>query len=201
MIKIDFESSRCIHSRTCVLGRPDVFVPNAEGPWIHPDAAPAEAIVEIAHGCPSGAIQYKRLDGPSEEAPIVNLIRVRENGPYAIHAQLTIGGAPDGMRRTLCRCGASRAKPYCDGSHHEAGFLATGEPDTRPSEPLAVRNGLLDVEPLPNGPLKVTGAMEIVSGTGRTVDRKMVVALCRCGASTSKPYCDGSHARIGFTDQ
>ncbi|MGY4197343.1 CDGSH iron-sulfur domain-containing protein [Bradyrhizobium sp. USDA 4520] len=201
-IEVDFDSSRCIHSRTCVLARPDVFVPNADGPWIHPDAAPVDAIIEVAHGCPSGAIQYKRLDGgPSEEAPVVNLIRVRENGPYAFHAELKIGGAPDGMRRTLCRCGESRTKPYCDGSHVEAGFLASGEPDTRPSEALAVRNGPLEVEPLPNGPLKVTGAMEIVSGTGRTIDRKTAVALCRCGASNNKPYCDGSHAKIGFSDR
>jgi uncharacterized Fe-S cluster protein YjdI len=84
-IEVDFDSSRCIHSRTCVLARPHVFVPNADGPWIHPDAVPVDAIVEIAHGCPSGAIQYKRLDGgPSEEAPVVGLIRVRENGAMEI---------------------------------------------------------------------------------------------------------------------
>lgn len=201
-IEIDFDGRRCIHSRTCVLSRPEVFVPNAEGPWIHPDAAPVDAVVEIAHGCPSGAIRYQRLDGgPQEEAPVVNVVRIREDGPYAFHADLTIGGKPDGYRRTLCRCGASRSKPYCDGSHKEAGFAASGEPETRPSEALAIRNGPVDVEALPDGPLKVSGPLEIVSGTGRTIDRRASAYLCRCGASTNKPFCDGTHAKIGFSDR
>lgn len=201
-VEIEFDGHRCIHSRMCVLGRPDVFVPNADGPWIHPDEAPADAIVEIAHACPSGAITYKRVDGGANEgAPVVNLVRVRENGPYALHAEINIAGKADGFRRTLCRCGASRSKPYCDNSHHEAGFVASGELDTRPSETLAVRNGPINVEPLPDGPLRVTGSMEIVSGTGRTIDRKTTAHLCRCGASSNKPYCDGTHAKIGFSDR
>lgn len=200
-IDVTFEGGRCIHSRMCVLGRPDVFVPNADGPWIHPENATVEALTEIAHSCPSGAIGYMRRDGgPDEPAPVVNLIRLRENGPYAMHAPLAIAGRPEGMRRTLCRCGASRAKPFCDGSHHEAGFEASGEPPSRESVALEARDGLLTVSPLPDGPLKVEGAMEIVSGTGRTIDRRDQAFLCRCGASVSKPFCDGSHKRVGFSD-
>ncbi|MCI0736974.1 MAG: CDGSH iron-sulfur domain-containing protein [Beijerinckiaceae bacterium] len=51
---------------------------------------------------------------------------------------------------------------------------------------------------MPNGPLIVSGSIEIVSGTGRTINRMMRAALCRCGESQNKPYCDGSHARTGF---
>jgi len=70
---IRFEAGKCIHSRGCVLGRPDVFVPNVQGAWIHPDAATVEQIAELAHGCPSGAITYLRLDGGAQEpAPVVN---------------------------------------------------------------------------------------------------------------------------------
>ena len=200
-VDVVFDGARCIHSRMCVLGRPDVFVPNAEGQWIHPENTAPDALVEIAHACPSGAIAYERTDGGApEQAPVVNLIRLRENGPYAFHAELVIAGLSDGFRRTLCRCGASRAKPYCDGSHHAIGFVATGEPDSGTSEPLAVRDGVLDVTPIANGPLKVEGAMELVSGTGRTLDRRTRSFLCRCGASGRKPFCDGSHTRIGFSD-
>lgn len=200
-LDVTFEGTRCIHSRMCVLGRPDVFVPNAEGRWIHPEHATAEALVEIAHSCPSGAIGYVRRDGgPAEPAPVVNLIRLRENGPYAFHAPLEVAGRPEEMRRTLCRCGASRAKPFCDGSHHEAGFEASGEPPSRESVTLGVRDGPLAVLPLPDGPLKVDGAMELVSGTGRTIDRRDQAFLCRCGASANKPFCDGSHKRVGFSD-
>lgn len=200
-VDIVFEGPRCIHSRMCVLGRPDVFVPNADGRWIHPENATGEALVEIAHSCPSGAIGYRRHDGGAPEAPpVVNLVRLRENGPYAFHAPLSVGGEPAGLRRTLCRCGASRNKPYCDGSHHEAGFEASGEPASKESQPLALRDGAIEVTPVPDGPLKVDGAIEIVSGTGRTIDRRMQAFLCRCGASANKPFCDGSHARIGFSD-
>lgn len=200
-IDVVFEGRRCIHSRMCVLGRPDVFVPNADGPWIHPDAASVEAVVAIAASCPSGAISYRRHDGgPQEDPPVVNLIRIRENGPYAFDAPLSIADASDGYRRTLCRCGASRSKPYCDGSHHGIGFTATGEPESAASEALEARDGPLAVTPLPDGPLKVEGNMELVSGTGRTVDRRTRAFLCRCGASMRKPFCDGSHTRVGFTD-
>ena len=75
----------------------------------------------------------------------------------------------------------------------------SGEPATKPTEPLAVRNGPEDVKPLPNGPLQVKGPLEIVSGTGRTTDRAERVFFCRCGASANKPYCDGTHNKIGFT--
>lgn len=198
-IEVEFEGRRCIHARHCVLGRPDVFVPNVAGAWIHPERATPEAVAEIAHRCPSGAIRYRRLDGgPGERAPAVNTVRVRENGPLAFHAPLAVAGQPAGFRATLCRCGASRNKPYCDGAHAEAGFVASGEPPTEPSEPLATRDGPLAVRPLRDGPLEVEGNLEIVSGTGRTLARATKAWLCRCGRSARKPYCDGSHRAAGF---
>lgn len=198
-VLIRFESKKCIHSRQCVLGRPDVFVPNVQGEWIHPDAATPEEIAALAASCPSGAIGYERLDGgPQEAPPLVNLARVRENGPVAVHGELTIAGHGATFRATLCRCGASRNKPFCDASHTAAGFVATGEPGTTTSEPLASRNGALSIRPLKNGPLWVEGSLEICSGTGRTINRVTKTALCRCGQSANKPYCDGTHAKIGF---
>lgn len=199
-VTIEFDGTRCIHARNCVLDRPDVFVPNVKGAWIHPERASADEVLEIAHNCPSGAIQAKRPDGSAmEHAPVVNTVRVRENGPLAMHGPLTVAGQADGFRATLCRCGASAHKPYCDGSHATAGFQATGEPATVASEPLAARDGPLDVAPTPNGPLHVSGNLELVSGTGRTLNRVTDAWLCRCGHSANKPYCDGSHARVGFT--
>jgi CDGSH-type Zn-finger protein len=44
----------------------------------------------------------------------------------------------------------------------------------------------------------VSGALELVSGTGRTLLRTVETYLCRCGGSANKPYCDGSHVKIGF---
>jgi CDGSH-type Zn-finger protein len=185
-----------------VLGAPEVFLANVQGPWLHPEATTPERIAEVAHACPSGAITYLRKDGGApESAPKVNVSRIRENGPLAIHADVELEGHGALFRATLCRCGASKNKPFCDGSHQAAGFVASGEPETRPSEPLAARSGVLRVVPMRDGPLAVTGSLEICSGTGRTVDRVTSCRLCRCGGSAKKPFCDGTHARNGFRSE
>jgi len=195
-----YEGRKCIHSRFCVTWGPQVFIANVKGPWINPDNMPTDALTEIAHVCVSGAIRYKRKDGqPDEASPPVNLISVRENGPYAIRANIQLDGAPAvSYRLTLCRCGASKHKPFCDGSHNEVKFAASGEPPTGRAEMLPVRDGPLAVDPQTDGPLQVRGNMEIISGTGRVVARQTSAMLCRCGASNNKPFCDGSHARVGF---
>jgi CDGSH-type Zn-finger protein len=55
------------------------------------------------------------------------------------------------------------------------------------------------IEPRPNGPLFVRGPVHMVDADGRLIREDTRVALCRCGASGNKPFCDGSHRRIGFT--
>ena len=198
-LTIHFEARRCIHSRHCVLDAPTVFKANTPGEWIYPDTMAAEMLVGVAISCPSGAIRFERHDGgPAEVAPAVNHLRIRENGPYAVHAPLTVAGQSDGYRATLCRCGQSRNKPWCDSSHVSAAFVASGEPPSGATEPLAVRDGLLSVMPTLNGPLRVQGNLEICAGTGRTVARVTEAYLCRCGHSRNKPFCDGSHAAAGF---
>jgi CDGSH-type Zn-finger protein/uncharacterized Fe-S cluster protein YjdI len=201
VVTIHFDAERCIHARNCVLGHPEVYVPNVVGEWIHPDAASADEVMRTALNCPSGAIRVMRNDdhGNSDMPPIVNTVRTRENGPLAIEAQLSIRGERQATARaTLCRCGQSKNKPFCDGAHAGAGFAASGEPATKEASALAARNGPVNVEPLRDGPLMVTGNLEIVSGTGRTTDKVTRVALCRCGHSANKPYCDGSHQAAGF---
>lgn len=198
-VTVRFDHGRCIHARFCVTGEPEVFKANTPGEWIFPDAATPERIAIVARQCPSGAITYDRKDGaPGEERPHVNTARIRENGPYALNAPMTVDGAEIGLRATLCRCGLSKRKPFCDGSHVEGRFEAGGEPATRESEPLAERAGPLVIRLVANGPLEVTGNLEILSGTGRTVDRVTCARLCRCGRSNTKPFCDYSHEAGGF---
>ena len=202
-IAVIYEGKRCIHSRFCVTGAPQVFLANVQGPWIQPDGIAAERLVEIAHACPSGAIRYRRKDGgPEETAPPVNLISIRERGPYAVHADLKLDGQPPRFRATLCRCGASHAKPFCDGSHNQIGFAATGEPPTTDDTAmLDVRSGELAIEPELDGPLHVRGNVELISGTGRMVARLRQAKLCRCGGSANKPFCDGTHRTNGFRSE
>jgi CDGSH-type Zn-finger protein/uncharacterized Fe-S cluster protein YjdI len=199
-LAILFEATKCIHARFCVTGAPKVFLANVQGPWIHPDAMDAERLVEIAHACPSGAIRYERRDGrPQETPPPVNLIAVREAGPYAVKGDIRLDGQKGRFRMTLCRCGASKNKPFCDGSHHDVHFAASGEPPAGQADMLSVRDGALAIDPETDGPLQIRGNLEITSGTGRVVARVTSARLCRCGGSATKPFCDGTHARIGFT--
>ena len=199
---VTFDADRCIHARHCVLDRPDVFVPNVDGQWIHPDRATPAELVELAHNCPSGAIACHGSDGALlEAAPRVNTVRVRENGPLAFRAPLTVDGRAVGLRATLCRCGASARKPFCDGSHGTAHFSASGEPAAADSTALPQRDGALAVEPIRDGPLHVRGNLEVISGTGKTLNRMAEAWLCRCGQSSKKPYCDGTHKRVGFRSE
>lgn len=199
-VQITFNGKLCIHSRFCVTGAPKVFLANVQGPWIHPDDMGAEELMAVARECPSGAIQYRRHDGGTEEqAPPVNLIRVQEGGPYAFRGELSIDGEPIGYRATLCRCGASKNKPFCDGSHHDVPFTASGEPPTGDKTAmLEIRDGPIEITPTLDGPYMVRGNMEIISGTGRVVARQQAARLCRCGHSNTKPFCDGTHTKIGF---
>jgi len=88
---IEFDAQKCIHSRHCVLDRPDVFVPNVQGAWIHPDAATPDEVMALARNCPSGAIVARRVDGgQGEGAPLVNTVRTLENGLLAVRATLSV---------------------------------------------------------------------------------------------------------------
>jgi len=199
-VTITFDGARCIHARRCVLTLPDVFRANVEGPWIDPDGAPADEIRALARRCPSGAIQAWNPDGSlAETPPATNVVYVVENGPLNVRGELKMPDGSTRIRATLCRCGASRTKPYCDGTHEAIGFDATGEPTPDASiEPVSER-GPLTIDPRRNGPLKVVGPVEVVKGgTGKTVRKTSRCFLCRCGQSQNKPFCDGTHGKVGF---
>ena len=200
-IDVTFDFDRCIHARYCVLWAPLVFRANVT-PWIDADAERAEDLAAVLRNCPSGALRYTRHDGgPQESPPPVNILNVRENGPLAVRAEMMLDGKPIGYRATLCRCGASKHKPFCDRSHVEVKFVASGEVDTVDSPVLERRNGPLAIVPVPNGPVIVSGNLEICCGTGRTIKRTTSEILCRCGHSGNKPFCDGSHLKVGFSTE
>jgi len=58
---------------------------------------------------------------------------------------------------------------------------------------MAVKMTVLD-----NGPIKVEGEIEIFDANGQAIPAKATSFLCRCGASTKKPFCDGQHSKMGF---
>ncbi len=195
-IAISFDMKRCIHARNCFLKLPQVFDPERR-PWVDPDAAPAEEIAAMIRTCPSGALTFKKA-GVEETPPGINRVQVLENGPNAFHGNLTVSGQAT-TRATICRCGKSKNMPYCDYSHVEVKFEATGEPPETgkdaPGDDLGEAVAIIQCE---NGPIEARGALEITSGTGHRLHRGTRAFLCRCGASKNKPFCDGSHKEIDF---
>lgn len=201
-IRLEFEAKKCIHSRHCVTELPNVFKANTPGKWIFAENTDPNILSMVARECPSGAIRFNRKDGGTQEPkPDVNIMRIRENGPYAFLAELNIDNKNQGYRATLCRCGQSKNKPFCDGAHVDAKFAASGEPFTIKADSLDNRDGKLKINRLNDGPLHVQGNLEICAGTGRVVLRTSEVKLCRCGQSKNKPICDGSHIGAGFIDK
>lgn len=200
-LTISFNARRCIHARKCVLGLPKAFVPEKGRDWIQAQEATTQAMVKVIEACPSGALSYTRKDGgPSEAVPQVNTVRLWEHGPMELSGNLEM---PDGSTRTravLCRCGLSKAKPYCDNAHREMKFKASSEPqtDAETAEAPMPEPGVLKVMPIKDGPLMLEGPMEIIAGSGRRVRATEKAFLCRCGASANKPFCDGRHKEIGF---
>ncbi|MFD4023878.1 (4Fe-4S)-binding protein [Streptomyces sp. NPDC058576] len=61
-ITVTFEAGRCRHAAECVRGLPEVF-DTGRRPWIRPDGADAERVVDVVRRCPSGALQYERVEG------------------------------------------------------------------------------------------------------------------------------------------
>lgn len=199
-ITIHFDGKKCIHARKCVMGLPKIFVPGSKGGWIFPEHAETEVLARVIDSCPSGALSYKRHDnGQDEPQPEVNTARLWENGPIEVKGTLTLPNDTTATRALLCRCGQSKNKPFCDNSHIAAKFTATSEATTTSkAEDFTNQGGNVTIKPTKDGPLMVTGPMEVIAGSGRRIQTGEKQALCRCGASKTKPFCDGSHKAIGF---
>lgn len=126
-VVVGWEPERCIHARECVRGLPGVFDPQRR-PWIQPAGVTGAELAEVIRRCPSGALTYRSTD-PAIEPEVHDGVEVRilANGPLAVRGEVRVT-RPDGSevtttpRATLCRCGGSANKPFCDGTHRNNGF-------------------------------------------------------------------------------
>jgi CDGSH-type Zn-finger protein len=127
--KITIHDNRCVcsHAAYCYTGLPEVF--RVEGrPWVAPDAASPEEIAEVVEKCPSGALSYS-VDGVEhKDLDREPAIRLWKGGPYCLEGGIEVDcdePRAEGVSRehcTLCRCGASKNKPFCDGTHFDMDF-------------------------------------------------------------------------------
>ena len=199
---VSFSLRRCIHAEACIKGLPQVFDKDKR-PWIQVGDTPADALVDLVGRCPSGALHVRRHDGGiSEATPPVNRITLWPNGPIQVRGDLRVTGfevvIEDETRATLCRCGASQNKPFCDNSHLKTGFTAAPASSQRAEAAPIVEGGTLHIDAEANGPLRITGNIRILEADGTEIFAGDTVALCRCGSSANKPFCDGTHLTNGF---
>jgi CDGSH-type Zn-finger protein/uncharacterized membrane protein YozB (DUF420 family) len=119
-ITIHDNRALCAHSGICTDGLPGVFRLGKE-PWIEADGADAAAAIAVVERCPSGALTYSIEGAFPPSRPGEPLITASVNGPYFVSGavELRAEGAPprDPARYALCRCGGSKNKPFCDGTH------------------------------------------------------------------------------------
>jgi CDGSH-type Zn-finger protein/uncharacterized Fe-S cluster protein YjdI len=199
---VTWDASRCIHAAECVHGLPEAFDPAAK-PWIRPEEADAASLADVVNRCPSGALRMQYPDGTSAmTAPPLNTCHVTRDGPNHLRGNLTLVHGDETVHDTriaLCRCGQSQNKPYCDNSHRKAGFQNAGTlPAEVPAPPGTDLSSPLTIRLVPNGPVHCAGPLALRGGDGRTSFSDQTF-LCRCGHSQNKPYCDGTHRKVGFT--
>jgi uncharacterized Fe-S cluster protein YjdI len=130
-ITILWKPKLCIHSTKCWKGLLEVFNPSLK-PWINANGAKSEEIIKQINQCPSGALSFDvNNDKPLSPTEAVmqesNVVEVTPNGPLLIYGTITVkdtAGNESIKNKTtaFCRCGASKNKPYCDGSHVKIAF-------------------------------------------------------------------------------
>lgn len=130
-VTIVWKPDLCIHSRVCWRGAnslPEVFNPT-QRPWITPEGAGSQQIMDQVDRCPSGALSYYLNDAKPDVAAETSetIVEMMRNGPLMVYGNVTVKDQDGKETRkskvtAFCRCGASANKPYCDGSHVKAGF-------------------------------------------------------------------------------
>jgi len=127
-VKITIHDNRgiCAHAGHCTDNLDTVFKLGVE-PWIDPDGASTENIIETIKKCPSGALSYTIEKIEYRDQNRDSMVTITKDGPYAITGNIELIDQPNGEGAspehfTLCRCGGSKNKPFCDGTHWHIGF-------------------------------------------------------------------------------
>lgn len=203
-IKLTYDLKRCIHAANCVAGLPDVFDPDKK-PWINPDQASPNKVADVIETCPTGALHYEiNSSDRMEMAPSKNRVSLQKDGPVNFYGDIEIQDHEGNIlledtRAAMCRCGATGNGPLCDNSHKKVDFNAHTDADrSKLPESESGKHDKLIIKMMKNGPAILEGAYTIESDSFQPQTSEKGVALCRCGGSSTKPFCDGTHKEIGF---
>ena len=136
-ITVIWKPDLCVHSTICFRELPDVFKPYHR-PWIDPNGASTQKIIDTVSRCPTQALMYewnnkqenkeeqKEVQEPEQQIPekkVVSEITLLDSGPILIKGDFVLKNQngeiiPTASVITLCRCGTSKNNPFCDGSHN-----------------------------------------------------------------------------------
>ena len=125
-VTVSYTPVLCTHAAECQRLALNVFNPK-EKPWIQPENGSLKEIMDVMVNCPSGALRVSVGDNAKAHMTPLDLgIRVEKNGPYHV-SNLDLDAKFNGAeasrgKYSLCRCGLSKNKPFCDGSHYEQGW-------------------------------------------------------------------------------
>ncbi len=134
-VTIVWKPARCIHSKKCFNGLPAVFDPSKR-PWIDAGGSDTDHIIEQVKQCPSKALSFfmnsegERSEAErsvGEKADTETVVEAKPNGPLFVYGDISIKKENGTIEKrtdvtAFCRCGNSRNKPFCDGSHLKAEF-------------------------------------------------------------------------------
>ncbi|MEN0001329.1 MAG: CDGSH iron-sulfur domain-containing protein [Pseudomonadota bacterium] len=122
-VTVSYTPVLCTHAAQCQARAIEVFDPGKK-PWIQPENGSVKAIMDVMAACPSGALRVAIGDLPEQHLTTGDVaINIEKNGPYhvtnvALEAEFNGAGASR-AKYSLCRCGQSKNKPFCDGTHHD----------------------------------------------------------------------------------
>jgi len=130
---------------------------------------------------------------------VSNTVFVREDGPLILKGDIVVDDAEgnillDDNEAYLCRCGQSKNKPFCDGEHKRCVFSDSAQFEDEKCEALISEETVkLVITVRENAMLIAKGPMTIQNEDGSSITTRNKAALCRCGLSKNKPFCDASH--------
>jgi uncharacterized Fe-S cluster protein YjdI/CDGSH-type Zn-finger protein len=130
-ITVVWKPDLCVHATNCFTELPKVFIPY-ERPWIRMNAATTNEIIATVNNCPTDALTFYYNDDVAQkenkkEEKTVTEISIIKNGPFIIKGEFRIkdidgNEIASASTASLCRCGHTKCRPFCDGSHVDAGF-------------------------------------------------------------------------------
>jgi CDGSH-type Zn-finger protein len=137
-------------------------------------------------------------------SPKTNKITLRANGPLICEGEFQILAADgeilaDDPELYLCRCGLSKKIPFCDGSHKKVDFDDSPGFEDERDEQIANPSGPVTITCRTDAMYVIKGEVRIQTEDGNFITTRSKAALCRCGASGKKPFCDASHKQTNFT--